>query len=227
MRASIGITPAVLALVAAFASLGCPSKPSGDAAAAASSNGTAAAAATQPTAAPGTASAPAGSGATAAAKKHHHHHHPGAPDAAAAAPPSPLDAPIVYEPYVNKTNCYKLDIPKGMVLESQTDAGAGWKSTEGSVEIHVFAVPVQDAPDIDSAFAADSQDEPAEQRRVTLKVKEKTFYVVSGFEGSNIFYEKVMYPNLQITFEVSYPAGVKEWWNRATDHMSKSFVSTC
>ena len=113
------------------------------------------------------------------------------------------------------------------VVASQTDAGASWKSTDGSVEIHVYAVPLQNADDIDASFAEDAKDDPSQQRKVTLKVKEKTFYVVSGFEGAAIFYDKVLYQGYQITFEVTYPATVKEWWNRATAHMAESLVTTC
>lgn len=77
---------------------------------------------------------------------------------------------------------------------------------------------------IDALFADESKDAPAKGRKVTLKSKQKGSFVVSGYEGAQIFYEKYLFAaDHYVAFVATYAPSGKGWWDRAVEHMAASF----
>lgn len=141
------------------------------------------------------------------------------------------DAPIAYGPYKNAAQCFHIDYPLGMVDKGASDIGDGktWVSKEGSVTISAWAQEqIHNDQNLDAFFREETTDDPGHGKKVTLKIKKDTWFIVSGYEGTNIFYEKWIFAEGKFgAFKVSYPPSAKDWWNRATEHMEKSFGWGC
>ena len=134
---------------------------------------------------------------------------------------------ITYTPYANARFCFVIDVPNGMIADPPPENGDGqsWKSKDGAAELSAFGMNlVVDTINLDSMFADASKDDPSKGRKVTLKVKEKDYYVISGFEGTRIFYEKFIFSaDHYIGYIVKYPTSGKAWWGHVVDHLTKAF----
>lgn len=61
-------------------------------------------------------------------------------------------------------------------------------------------------------------------RTVTYKVLKGSFFAISGYEGSNIFYQKTMFKNNEfMTFNITYPTAQRNIYDRIVTRASKSF----
>lgn len=61
-------------------------------------------------------------------------------------------------------------------------------------------------------------------RTVTYKVLRGGFFAISGYDGSNIFYQKTLFKNSQfMTFNITYPTAQRNVYDRIVTRASKSF----
>jgi hypothetical protein len=147
--------------------------------------------------------------------------------AVVAAPPAASSSEIAYASYKNERFCFQLDTPRGMLAEPPPENGDGqsWKSTDGAAEIKAWGANIVVAEQsIDALFADESKDSPVKSRKVTLKAKGAGSFVVSGYEGGEIFYEKYLFAaDHYVAFVARYAPSGKAWWDRAVERMAASF----
>ncbi len=152
-----------------------------------------------------------------------------APSASAVvtAPFAASSSEIAYTPYENGRFCCHLDTPRGMRAEVPPENGDGqsWKSADGTAEIKAWGANIVVADQlIDALFADESKDAPGNARKVTLKVKQKGSFVVSGYDGTQIFYEKYVFAaDHYVLFVAKYAPSGKGGWDRVVEHMAASF----
>ena len=64
----------------------------------------------------------------------------------------------------------------------------------------------------------------SQTKKITYKVSRSNWFVISGYENENIFYEKTIFRNDEfMTFEIEYPKDQKSIFNPIAAKISKSF----
>ena len=130
-----------------------------------------------------------------------------------------------YACYTNHKYGYVLAWPRRLLKPlGESDAGDGqiFAAPDGQSELRCWAgfndVLEQTIPE---AFAQALR-EPS--RQVTYKHLNKDFFVISGLEGSTIFYRKtILSHGVLATFELVYASGLKDLFDPLIKEISSSF----
>jgi hypothetical protein len=158
-----------------------------------------------------------------------------AADSAGAPTPAPIQAATVsdYETYSNGRFGFSIDFPRKLLIpQGVADNGDGqtFISHDGKTRLAVWgsnnsADPSEPADTPKTAYAKALKAINKEgKRQLTLKLQKDNWFVLSGFEGANIFYRKVYFiKNQFIHFEISYPTAQREQWDAVAAKLAKSF----
>lgn len=148
---------------------------------------------------------------------------------------SPISANHVeYETYQNSRYEFMIEFPRKLLIprgESDNGDGQIFISRDQTAKLVAFGkvnldFEVNRPYTIKTAYAKELQSFKNQgKRQVTLKVQKENWYVLSGFEGKNIFYCKTYcLKDTIITFEITYPAAQRELWDTTINRLSKSFT---
>jgi hypothetical protein len=138
-----------------------------------------------------------------------------------------------YEHYTNARYCFEVDGPAEVrsLGESFNGDGTTWRTGDETEEVVAFGGHAMKElhSDIDTTWAGAIAEDPSGGSKVTYKVREKDFFVVSGTSdgGKRIFYSRYMYRAGEFAaFTVQYPATEREVVGRLVERMTKTFKFT-
>jgi hypothetical protein len=124
--------------------------------------------------------------------------------------------------YYNSKYDYSISYPDFLKGEGEADAGDGQKisSSDKSIKLIVWAMYDVLNEGLDGAMKY-----AKEKRTITYKVVKDDFFVLSGFEGNNIFYRKTILSKDKgtvLTFEFIYPKTKAETCNKYCSKIAQS-----
>lgn len=143
------------------------------------------------------------------------------------------NTPAHYETYCNTTHGYCVDYPSKILIpqgESGSGDGQVFESKDKENSLTVYR-DLRDNMDPDGKFdiaMAYGEDIDVSESRVpktvTYKKLGKTFYVVSGYEGKKIYYQKTFLSEegKLVTCRLVYTERDKQLYNTFLDHIMKS-----
>lgn len=137
--------------------------------------------------------------------------------------------PSNYRTYVNKRFSYIISYPSDILIpqgEAANHDGQRFISKDGRVEMAVYGTNNVSDESIEEKYQEESQDQPDESpgRTVTYKVLKGNWFVISGTEGDNIFYQKtILKGDAFLTFTISYPKTSKDPFDKITERIVRSF----
>jgi hypothetical protein len=143
------------------------------------------------------------------------------------APPAQPAGPVgtQFTQYTNAAGGYSLVYPEDL-LAPQGEAGTAqrFQSADGRTVVDVNAVSAG-GTGIPEAFAQARR--PDTGREVTYTASGASWYVVSGYEGPTLFYEKAILANDAFkTLRIAFPREYRDAYYDAVEAMSLSFKST-
>jgi len=138
-----------------------------------------------------------------------------------------------YETYCNSKYGYCVDYPSKILLpQGESGSGDGQvfesKDKENSLTIYRDLRDNMDPDvkfDIVTAYKEDIDvSESRAKKTVTYKKLGKTFYIVSGYEGKKIYYQKTFLSedSQLVTCRLVYLESDKQLYNTLLDHIMKS-----
>lgn len=141
--------------------------------------------------------------------------------------PAPPAGPVgsQFTQYTNAPGGYSLVYPEDL-LTPQGEAGTAQRfaSADGRTVVDVNAVSAG-GTGIPEAFAQARRTDTG--REVTYTASGASWYVVSGYEGPTLFYEKVVLANDAFkTLRIAFPREYRDAYYDAVEAMSLSFKST-
>ena len=94
-------------------------------------------------------------------------------------------------------------------------------STAGDVKALIFGIEKSTHEDLESQYRSILENP---ETRTTYRARQQTWYVISGREGEEVFYEKsVLDGGVLRTFRIHYPATKKTYFDAVTAMMASSF----
>jgi len=139
--------------------------------------------------------------------------------------PHPKD--LRFSRYENRAFGYSIAYPDTLLRMVQPvgeNRGMEFASSDGSVRMLVYAVEASTREDLDAQYRAALSNPDVE---VTYRARDQNWYIVSGQEGAEIFYEKSFSEDGVLkTFRIEYPAAEKAYYDAVTAMMSASFGSS-
>ncbi|HET6418690.1 MAG TPA: hypothetical protein VFG19_00950 [Geobacteraceae bacterium] len=134
-----------------------------------------------------------------------------------------------YDSYVNARFDYEISYPAGILVpQGEADNGDGQKFISGDGKTIMLAYGYNNSLDytLKSLFHDETGKNPANpKRKITYKLMKKNHFVLSGIDGSTIFYEKVVYKEDDdqfVHFEITYPKAQKQFYDPIVTEISKS-----
>ena len=136
-----------------------------------------------------------------------------------------------FKKYVNVRFGYEISYPEAIMLpqgEAENGDGQRFLSREGDVEMLVWGSNNALDETLKSNFQKDTKEKTREHpdKRVTYKRLKGNSYVVSGYIGDKVFYQKTMHirdVDAFFTFYISYPITKKNNFDSVVSKISKSF----
>lgn len=138
-----------------------------------------------------------------------------------------------YETYGNGRFGFSIDFPRKLLVPQRAaDNGDGqtFISHDGKTRMSVWgsnnSADPSEPPDTPKTVYAKALKAIKKdgKRQLTLKLQKDNWFVLSGFEGENIFYRKVYFiENQFINFEIVYPSVQREQWDAEAARLGKSF----
>lgn len=158
---------------------------------------------------------------------------PAQEDAPAAQPqpggvPAPSGTPwpekVTYETYRNDRLGYTIDYPANLMRPVEAlGEGNGYRfaTEDGTAVLAVYGVPDVKPDALKSLY---EQELNSPDRRVTYKTLHDDWFVISGYAGDQIFYERTLQRDGVLkTFLLLYDASKKAYFDPITEHISFSF----
>lgn len=128
--------------------------------------------------------------------------------------------------YVNAAYNYSIAYPDSLLKEVQPVGevrGMEFASPDNEVRMLVYAVEASTREDLDAQYRS-ALENPEVQ--IIYRARDESWYIVSGSEGEDIFYEKSLSDaGMLKTFRMQYPASQKAYYDAVTAIMSASFSS--
>jgi hypothetical protein len=131
-----------------------------------------------------------------------------------------------YESYLNARFGFSVKYPANLTIQKDSDNGDGRKlnSNDG------FTMSVFGSNEISSKGQSLSElynSEIIQHKDVTYKVKKTNWFVISGYDGENIFYiKKYVGAGSTNTLYLVYPSNLRDKYYDVITIISKSFVQT-
>lgn len=140
---------------------------------------------------------------------------------------------ISYNTYCNERYGFCIDYPKDLLIpqgESGSGDGQVFLSASGQNTLTVYR-DFSDMVDPDSfTLKAEYEHDIAygdagrERQDITYKKAGSTFFVISGYSGDKIFYQKTILTNGQLaTCILTYNKSEKDVYNKISEHVFQSF----
>jgi hypothetical protein len=133
-----------------------------------------------------------------------------------------------FKTYTNVRYGYSIAYPAALLVpQGEPDAGDGQKflSKDGQASLLVWGSYNIDDRAIKDLYAEalEEQGEGGTKREVTYKVVKGGWFVISGFEGSSVFYRKTLLQRgTTYTFELRYPKDQKGLFEPLIEKISTS-----
>lgn len=137
---------------------------------------------------------------------------------------------MTYNTYANARFGYSIAYPVGILYpQGEADNGDGQKflSKDGQATMLVYGGHQLDDVPLSDMYEAASKEKALNgaSRNVTMKVLKKDWFVISGYAGGRVFYQKTMLRNGVIkTFIIEYDRAQKSIYDSITARVSRSFV---
>jgi hypothetical protein len=126
--------------------------------------------------------------------------------------------------YCNARFGFCIDYPSHFVVQPAPENGDGrtFKSKDGLVKMLVYGSNNSLMEKLETRFNAESTS--SDTRKVTYKLFKPDFFVISGIENKNVFYQKVLFKNDEYTtFLITYPVTQKKTYDAITVKIAASF----
>jgi hypothetical protein len=137
---------------------------------------------------------------------------------------------MAYDTYSNARFKYSIAYPSGVLYpQGEADNGDGQKflSKDGRAVMLVYG-----GHQLDAVRLSDMYEETLKQksldgasRDVTMKLLKKDWFVVSGYAGEKVFYQKTMLKGgVFKTFIIEYDRAQKSFYDPITSRIARSFT---
>ncbi len=126
--------------------------------------------------------------------------------------------------YCNARFAFCIDYPSNFRMQPapDNDDGRTFKSKDGLVKMLVYGSNNSLMEKLETRFNAESSS--SETRNVSYKLFKSDFFVISGIENKNIFYQKVLFKNDEYkTFLITYPVTKKKIYDPITVKIAATF----
>jgi hypothetical protein len=126
--------------------------------------------------------------------------------------------------YCNSRFAFCIDYPKNFIMQQAPENGDGrtFKSKDGLVKMLIYGSNNSLMEKLETRFNAESTS--SDTRKVTYKLFKPNFFVISGIENKNVFYQKVLFKNDEYkTFLITYPVSQKKTYDPITVKIAASF----
>ncbi len=131
---------------------------------------------------------------------------------------------VRYETYRNERLGYRLDYPANLLKPAESlDGGNGQKfvSEDGSAVLAVYGVRDVAPSSLKELYQKELADP---NQRITYKRMKNDWFVISGYRGNKIFYERTLLRGGVLkTFLIFYDAAMQDYFYDITEHISFSF----
>ncbi len=138
------------------------------------------------------------------------------------AQPASVAQRAVYRTYTNARYDYSIAYPAHLLTpQGEADNGDGqiFRSSDGLTEMRVYG-----SQDLGGGLAA-AYSEAQEGKNVTYKTMKRNWFVVSGYNGEKIFYQKTMFKDGVLkTFTIEYNQSQKSIYDAALARIARSFM---
>jgi hypothetical protein len=143
---------------------------------------------------------------------------------------SPVDRPTFsdYATYNNSTFNYSIEYPENILIpisESESPTGKRFSSSDGQSELTVMGLFNRPGETAEESYQSTLSDYSKRGRVVTYKVLRENWYVISGFDGGRVFYEKTIFNSGMIKlFRFEWPESQRSIYEQITNRISKTFT---
>lgn len=128
---------------------------------------------------------------------------------------------IKYLVYHNSRYGYSATYPSTLIPQGESDSGDGQRfiSKNKKTTLSIYRdFKIED--NITEAYNADIDMYIDAGKTVTYKTKTNNYYVISGYNGNNIYYHKTIYNGIDyITAVIEYPTTEKEVYDKISEHI--------
>jgi hypothetical protein len=128
----------------------------------------------------------------------------------------------VYRTYTNARYGYSIAYPAHLLTpQGEADNGDGqiFRSRDGQAEMRVYG-----SQDLGGGLAA-AYAEAQDGKNVVYKTMKRNWFVVSGYNGEKIFYQKTMIRGGELkTFTIEYDESQKSTYDAVTARIARSFT---
>lgn len=133
-----------------------------------------------------------------------------------------------YSTYSNSRFSYVISYPAALLIpQGESDNGDGQKflSNDGQVEMIVYGSENTSDQSLRDLYNSQLRSEGNQSKRqVTYKVLRANWYVVSGYEGDRVYYQKTIFSGgVFKTFRIEYDKSRADVFDKVTKKVAASF----
>lgn len=129
---------------------------------------------------------------------------------------------VVYKTYTNARYGYSISYPSNLLIpqgEADNGDGQAFRSKDGAAEMLVYG-----SQNLGGALA-EAYREAQAGKNVSYKTIKGNWFVVSGRDGSKIFYRKTMLKgDVLKTFTIEYDESLRSTYDAITTRIARSFT---
>jgi hypothetical protein len=140
------------------------------------------------------------------------------------------DMPVAdqYTTYANSDFNYSIEYPANILSSipgSENINGKRFTSQDGQSELTVSAIFNRPGETAEESYQTALADYSRQGKVVTYKVLRQNWYVISGFDGNRVFYERTIFNSGLIKqFKFEWPDSQRATYEQITNHISKTFT---
>lgn len=132
---------------------------------------------------------------------------------------------VQFNVYCNDRFDFCIHYPEKLIPQGESHNGDGqvFTSNDGKASLTVYR-SFRDLDGNGVDFKREFENDLRLYPKVTYKKLGKDFFVISGFDGGNIFYQKAIMKNDEfITSLLTYPESEKDYYGKAAEKIFKTF----
>lgn len=142
-------------------------------------------------------------------------------------PASAQPGQAAYKTYYNPRFEYSISYPVGILFPQEVAAngdGRKFLSKDKRTVMLVYGQENVQRQTLSQLYEEESREGPPAGRTVTYKLLKNNWFVVSGYMGGRVFYQKTIYRNDEfLTFRIDYPEEQKKVFDPITSAIARSF----